>query len=64
MALHIDDDYMSLEAGGTVTCVAVRRGHLWRVTGWPRLVNRNEAITVLTLTELLLSRPKFPLVGL
>ena len=41
MALHIDDDYMSLEVDGTVTCVAVRLGHLWRATGSPRLLNRN-----------------------
>jgi hypothetical protein len=48
MTLHIDDDCMSLEVDGTVTRVAVRLGYLWRVTGWPRLLSRNEAITALT----------------
>jgi len=52
MALHIDDKYMPLEAGGTVTRVAVRLGHLWPVTGWPRLLSRN----ALTFTEWLCSR--------
>ena len=51
MALHIDDDCMSLEADGIVTRAAVRPGHLWRMTVWPRLLNRNEAITALTLAE-------------
>jgi len=55
MALHIDDDYMSLEVDGTVTRTAVRFDSLWRVTGWPRLPNRNEAITALVLAEWLLS---------
>ena len=48
MTLHIDDDCMSLEVNGTVTRVAVRLGYLWRVTGWPRLLSGNEAITALT----------------
>jgi len=56
MALHINDDFMSIEVDGTVIRVAVRLGLLWRVTGWPRLLNRNEAITALTLAERLLSR--------
>jgi len=55
MALHIDDDYMSLELDGSEARAAVRLGSLWRVTGWPRLLNRNEAITALTLAEWLLS---------
>jgi hypothetical protein len=56
MALRIDDDYMSLELNGTKTAhAAVRVGLLWRVTGWPRLLDRNEAITALTLAEWLLS---------
>jgi hypothetical protein len=41
MALNINDDHMPLEASGTVTCVAARRGHLWPVTGWPGLLSRN-----------------------
>jgi hypothetical protein len=52
VALNIDDDRMPLEASGTVTCVAARRGHLWPVTGWPGLLSRN----AFTFTEWLLSR--------
>jgi hypothetical protein len=52
MALHTNDDCLSLEADETVTCVAVRLGHLRPVIGWPRLLNRN----ALTLTEWLRSR--------
>jgi len=55
MALHIDDDCMSLEVDGTVIHAAIRVGRLWRVTGWPRILDRNEAITALTLAEWLLS---------
>jgi hypothetical protein len=55
MALHIDDDHMSLKLDGAEARAAVRIGALWRVTGWPRLPNRNEAITALTLAEWLLS---------
>jgi len=55
VALHVDDDCMSLEIDGTVAHAAVRLGHLWCVTGSSRLLNRNEAITALTLAEWLLS---------
>jgi hypothetical protein len=55
MALHIDDDCMTLELDGTEVRAAVRIGPLWCVTGWSRLLNRNEAITALTLAEWLLS---------
>jgi hypothetical protein len=55
MALHIDDDCMTLELNGTKTHAATRVGCLWRVTTWPRLLNRNEAITALTPAEWLLS---------
>jgi hypothetical protein len=43
MSIKINDDSMSLEIN--------RLDHLWRVTGWPRLLSRNEAITALTLAE-------------
>jgi hypothetical protein len=55
MALRINDDCMTLELDGTKARAAVRVGSLWRVDGWPRLLNRNEAITALTLAEWLLS---------
>jgi hypothetical protein len=58
MALHIDDDYKSQEAGETLTCAAVRPGHLRPATGWPGHLNRNTAITALTVTEWLLCRPE------
>jgi hypothetical protein len=49
MALHINDDSMSLEINGATVKAAVRLDKLWRVTGWPRLLTRNEAITALVL---------------
>jgi hypothetical protein len=55
MALHINDDSMSLEVNGAMVKAAIRLDNLWRVTGWPRLLTRNEAITALTLAEWLLS---------
>jgi hypothetical protein len=51
MGVHINDDSMSLEIGGATVNAAVRLDNLWRVTGWPRLLSRNEAITALTLAE-------------
>jgi len=45
MALHMNDDSMSLEINGATVEAAVRLDNLWRVTGWPRLLTRNEAIT-------------------
>jgi hypothetical protein len=42
---------MVLAINGAEITAAVRLGHLWHVTGWPRLLNRNEAITALTLAE-------------
>jgi hypothetical protein len=55
MALHINDDSMSLEINGAAVKAAVRLDNLWRVTGWPRLLTRNEAITALVLAERLLA---------
>ena len=55
MALHINDDSMSLEINGATVKAAVRLDNLWRVTGWPRLLTRNEAITALVLAERLLA---------
>jgi hypothetical protein len=55
MALHINDDSMSVEINGATVKAAVGLDHLWWVTGWPRLLTRNEATTALTLAEWLLS---------
>jgi len=61
MSLRIDDDSMSLEVGGKVVATAQFAQHAaaddrgaWIVSDRPgRLLNRNEAITALTVTELL-----------
>jgi hypothetical protein len=54
MAIKIDDDQMTFEIDGTVIAVAKRRaGGWWEVTNWPRLFDRNQAITALSVTELL-----------
>jgi len=54
MEIHIDDDLMTLEINDTTIAVANRRpGGWWEVTTWPRFFDRNQAITALTLTELL-----------
>jgi hypothetical protein len=55
MAININDDSMSLEVNGATVNAAIRLGSLWRVTGWPRLLTRDEAITALALAERLLS---------
>jgi hypothetical protein len=55
MALHINDDSMSVEIKGATVKAAIRLDNLWRVTGWPRLLTRNEAITALVLAERLLA---------
>ncbi len=51
MAITINEDSMSLEIGDVEMTVAVRLSDLWKVTGWPRLLTRNEAITALMLAE-------------
>jgi hypothetical protein len=51
MSIKINEDSMSLEINGAEVVAAVRLDRLWRVTGWPRLLSRNEAITALTLAE-------------
>ena len=54
MAITINDDQMTLEIDGTVLAVAKRRpGGWWEVTGWPRFFDRDQAITALTVSELL-----------
>jgi hypothetical protein len=61
MSLRIDDDIMSLEVRGEVVATARFAQHAaadgrgaWIVSDRPgRLFNRNQAITALTVTELL-----------
>ena len=53
MTLKISADRMTLEVAGTVVADARQRadGH-WQVSNWPTLLDRNQAITALTITEL------------
>jgi hypothetical protein len=54
MAIKIEDDLMSLEVDGAVLATARKRGDgWWEVSYWPRFFDRNQAITALTITELL-----------
>jgi hypothetical protein len=54
MSIKINDDLMCLEVDGKVIATAKRReGGWWEVTYWPRFFDRNQAITALTVTELL-----------
>ena len=54
MTIKIDDDLMTLEIDGVVIATATQRPDgWWEVTHWPRFFDRNQAITALTVTELL-----------
>jgi hypothetical protein len=54
MPIKIDNDFMSLEVDGAVLATARRRADgWWEVSYWPRLFDCNQAITALTITELL-----------
>jgi len=54
MAITIYDDCMTLEIGGEVISQARRRpGGWWEVDCWPGFFDRDQAITALTVTELL-----------
>jgi hypothetical protein len=54
MPIKIEDDLMSLEVYGSVLATARKRGDgWWEVSYWPRFFDRNQAITALTITELL-----------
>jgi hypothetical protein len=66
MAIKIEDDLMRLEVDGTVLATARNRADgWWEVSYWPRFFDRNQAITALTITELLYSGrdSNDPLVG-
>jgi hypothetical protein len=51
VAVRINDNSMSAEVNGEVVSAAACVGGMWRATGWPRLLTRNEAITALVLAE-------------
>lgn len=54
MPIRIGDGVMRLEIDGQVVATATERaGGWWEVTYWPRFFDRNQAITALTVTELL-----------
>lgn len=54
MPIKINDDSMYLEIDGIVIATAMERTDgWWEVSSWPRFFDRNQAITALTVTELL-----------
>ena len=54
MPIRIGDGTMRLEIDGRIVVTATERaGSWWEVTHWPRFFDRNQAITALTVTELL-----------
>ena len=54
MAITIHDDCMTLEVNGEIVAQATRRpGGRWEVSHWPRFFDRDQAVTALTITELL-----------
>lgn len=54
MAIKIEDGLMSLEVDGAVLATARKRPDGWWEVGyWLRFFDRNQAITALTITELL-----------
>jgi hypothetical protein len=57
MPIRIGDGIMHLEIDGRIVATATERASgWWEVTYWPRCFERNQAITALTITELLESR--------
>jgi hypothetical protein len=54
MPIRIGEGIIHLEIDGRVVATATERvGGWWEVTRWPRFFDRNQAITALTITELL-----------
>jgi hypothetical protein len=52
--IKISDHHMHLEINGQIIATAIEDGQgWWEVTHWPRFFRRNQAITALTVTELL-----------
>jgi hypothetical protein len=53
-SIKVDDDFMFLEIDGIVIAMARERNDgWWEASCWPRFFDRNQAITALTVTELL-----------
>ena len=54
MPIRIGDGTVQLDIDGRILGTATERaGGWWEVTYWPRFFDRNQAITALTVTELL-----------
>jgi hypothetical protein len=54
MPIKIEDYLIRLEVDGSVLATARKRADgWWEVSCWPRFFDRNQAITALTITELL-----------
>ena len=54
MEIEITDDLMCLHDGNRIIATATKRADgWWEVSHWPRFFDRNQAITALTITELL-----------
>jgi hypothetical protein len=54
VTIKIDEDLMTLEVGGAIIASASRQPEgWWKIAGWPEWFDRDQAITALTVTELL-----------
>lgn len=54
MPIEITDEFMYLEIDGRVIATARERADgWWEVSHWPRFFDHNQAITALTVTDLL-----------
>ena len=54
MKIEITDDFIRLRNGDRIIATARKRADgWWEVSHWPRFFDRNQAITALTVTELL-----------
>jgi hypothetical protein len=52
--ININDDFVSLGIDGKIIATAREQGGgWWEVSHWPRFFDRNQAITALTVIELL-----------
>ncbi|MEU8340290.1 hypothetical protein [Actinomadura geliboluensis] len=51
MALEITEASMTATVNGEVIATGKRVGDVWHVTTWPRPLDRNSAITALSLAE-------------
>jgi hypothetical protein len=52
--IKISDHHMQLEINGLIIATAIEDAQgWWEVTHWPRFFRRDQAITALTVTELL-----------